>query len=938
MLELVVKRLIAGLVTLFAASVVFFSAAEVLTGDFATARLGRYATPELVDIIRESRGLYRPVHVRYLDWLSHLLEGDLGQSWSSGRDMHSLVNWRIKNSLFLALVTITIAVPLAIVLGYLSAMWHNKTGDRFISIMSIITLSVPDFVIAFILIFILAVTLPVFPSIALLFMPKNIWHALYIISLPVLTLCCTMMPTIIRITRATIINVLSRPFIEMAILKGLGEHRIYIYHALPHAVGPIMNVVILGTANLIIGIVIVEVVFAYPGIGQLMIDAVRMRDIPILQVCGLIFTVIYIVLTLFADLVAIISNPPLAANILSVVKPKVVQKGKKIRIKRLVAISASSIIFVIGFVYIRDYLRGFQHQRTDAEFVSPAQVTGHKERLTMADLFADRYQGTGPVHNKLYMPTGNANPPLHEFAGTLIIEATKIVGRSIEATGRRNFGSFPAIKANFFTLRDHLVPVERNKLLESEKNSWNIVLAPGRIWSESGDKGFSRASFPFTLVNSDRGWSHVHNGIATFLFDHEQVSRLRFQIVQESAPSAKFDAWGQAHMTYLPSDLPNQAALVMTFEDELASQIPVRPWAELEQTYDPKALDRIDDTSNRGNITLSGLIIDDVIYARACRTRYGDYPYCDQMRHSVASVSKSLGAMMAMLRLSQKYGDEVFDLRIADYVSIDAKHDGWNSVTFGDALNMATGIGDVEPKRVSNYVDVDSTTLAKKIFRLRTTNEKLQAIASFGNYPWEPGEVFRYRSSDTFVLAVAMDRFLKKMEGPDTDLWTLMSKEVFEPIGISHMPTLHTKEPNGDHGIPLLSYGMIPTLDEVAKLVKLLRHGGQYQGEQILSATKLAEALGPSMKIGLPTGWPLEHGEVTYHMSFWQHPYRAQNGCLLRIPAMSGHGGNYVIIMPNNITALRFADGRYSSPGTWDSSGLRRVSDYIRPLCKKSIK
>jgi CubicO group peptidase (beta-lactamase class C family) len=823
-------------------------------------------------------------------------------------------------------------VPLSIVLGYLSAMSRNKTVDRIISIMSITTLSVPDFVIAFILISILAVTLPVFPSIALLMKSTSIWQMLYTISLPVLTLCLVMMPNIIRLTRATIINLLSRPFIEMAILKGLRKHRIFIYHALPHAVGPIINVVILGIANLIIGIVIVEVVFAYPGIGQLMIDAVRMRDVPIVQVCGLIFTVIYIILTLIADLVAIISNPRLAANMLTVEKPKVVKKMKKIWIKRLAVISASSIIVVIGFVYIRDYLRGFQHHRTDTEFVSSAQVTAHKERLTATDLFTDHYQGAGPVHNALFMPADNASPPLHKFAGTLIIEATKISGRSLEATGRRSFGSFPALKVNFFTLQDHLVPVERNRLLESEESSWNIILAPGRIWSESGDKGYSRASFPFTLVNSNWGWSHTHNGIATFLFDHKRVSRLRFQIVQESAPGAKFDAWGQAQMTYLPSPLPNQAALVKRFEKELARQIPIHPWRELEQTYDPKSLDRIDDTSNRKNITLSGLIIEDVIYARACRTRYGDYPYCDQMRHSVASVSKSLGALVAMLRLAQKYGDEVFDLRITDYVNIDANHDGWKNVTFADALNMATGIGDKVPQRVSNYVDVDFTPLANKIARARSTNEKLKAIASFGNYPWEPGEVFRYRSSDTFVLAVAMDRFLRSKEGHRADLWKMMSKEVFEPIGIFNLPFLHTAEPRGESSIPLLSYGMIPSLDDVAKLVKLMRHGGRHQGKQILSATKLAEALGPSMKIGLPTGWPLEHGEVTYHMSFWQHPYRAQSGRLIRIPAMSGIGGNYVIIMPNGITALRFADGRYNNPGTWDSSGLRKVADYIRPF------
>ena len=584
--------------------------------------------------------------------------------------------------------------------------------------------------------------------------------------------------------------------------------------------------------------------------------------------------------------------------------------------------------------------------RKDTELASTVPATTHRDRLTADELFGDKYKGDGPVQNDYFMPFEDADPALHEFSGTLAIASTKMSYRRIWARG--NFGSFPALKINFFTYQGRLVPIERNKLLKSEKSTWfhlfypafsghwNIILAPGRIWSEPGDNGYSRASFPFTLVHSK--WSQTHNGIATFLFDDKHASALRFQIVQEAAPQAKFDAWGQADMKYLPSPLPDQIALTQRFVNELARQTPIHSWTELEQTYDPKMLDKIDETSNQENITLSGLIIDDVVYARACRTRYGNYPYCDQMRHGVWSVSKSLGALVAMLRLAQKYGNEVFDLRITDYVTIDANHDGWNNVTFGDALNMATGIGDVEPRRVLNYVEVDFTPLANKIVRARTTNEKLSAIASFGNYSWGPGEVFRYRSSDTFVLAAAMDHFIKSKEGPRADLWTLMSKEVFEPIGISRLPILHTREPNDGRGIPLLSIGMIPTLDEVAKLVKLLRHGGRHQGEQILSATKLAEALGPSMKIGLPTGWPLEHGEVAYHMSLWQHPYRAKNGCLFRYPAMSGHGGNYVLIMPNGITAFRFADGRYNSPGTWDSSGLRKVADYIRPFCKKSIK
>ena len=307
------------MVTLFAASVFFFAATEIQTGDFATASLGRFATSEAVDMVRELFGLYRPVHVRYLDWLSHLFEGNFGHSWANGREIRETVAWRLENTLFLAAVTAFFAVPLSIGIGLYAAAKRNTKTDRFISIVTTATLSTPEYVIAYIVIFLFAIKLPWFPAIALLFPSsflsigsENIWHRLYTISLPVLTLSLAMMTPIIRLTRAAVINVLPRPVIEMAILKGLREYRLFVYHALPHALGPIMNAVILGIANLVVGVIIVEIVFAYPGIGQLMVDSVRLRDVPVVQVCGLIFTVTYITLIFIADLVIILSNPRIA--------------------------------------------------------------------------------------------------------------------------------------------------------------------------------------------------------------------------------------------------------------------------------------------------------------------------------------------------------------------------------------------------------------------------------------------------------------------------------------------------------------------------------------------------------------------------------------------------------------------------------------------------
>jgi hypothetical protein len=237
----------------------------------------------------------------------------------------------------------------------------------------------------------------------------------------------------------------------------------------------------------------------------------------------------------------------------------------------------------------------------------------YRDRLTADELFGDKYKGDGPVHNNYFMPLKDTSPALHEFSGTLTIASTKMSYRRIWTRERESSGLFPELKANFFTYKDHIVPVERNKLLRSEKSPWYIILATGRIWSETGDKGYSRASFPFTLIHSRAFYSQTYNGIATFLYDEKNVSALRFQIVQEAAPNAKFDAWGQTQMKYSPAPLPDRSALTRQFANELAQQTPIRSWSELEQSYDPKAFDKICDTKNRGNITLSGLIIDDVV-------------------------------------------------------------------------------------------------------------------------------------------------------------------------------------------------------------------------------------------------------------------------------------------------------------------------------------
>jgi Beta-lactamase len=543
-------------------------------------------------------------------------------------------------------------------------------------------------------------------------------------------------------------------------------------------------------------------------------------------------------------------------------------------------------------------------------------AAGPRDRLTAADLLGPE-PGPSPVHNAYFVPVGQAAPAIHGFKGTLTVSAATMFRARHSCAGLGEL--LPGFTVAFFTQGEHLVPVERDILSPP-----GIILSPGRVWSEPGDGGMSRASFPFVLTNISR------NGLATFLYDNTRVSALRFQVVQENAPRRfKYDGWGQAPLTYTRGSIADEEALRAQFAQELQQQTPLRPWSELPVAVGTLGLEGFDGDTAPDDLKASGLIIDGVIYLRGCETRYGSYPYCRQMRHAVFSVTKSLGAAVALLRLAQTYGDGIFALKIKDYVPVTAAHDGWEGVTFGDALNMATGIGDNWPQREPNQPFADELR-SPKFFRFvqaRTAKQKLDAVFSVDKYPWEPGEVLRYNSAHTFVLAAAMDSFLKRQVGPNAQLWNMVGAEVFRPIGIFHLPTMHTGEAAGERGIPLLSYGLYPTIDDLAKLTTLLQHGGQHQGQQLLSAAKLAEALYRTTAMGLPSREENRFGEGRYQLSFWSVPYRTANGCVFQIPYMAGLGGNLVMLLPNGVSAFRLADGHDYSVDTMVLAG-----EAIRPF------
>ncbi|MCT4556880.1 MAG: ABC transporter permease [Pelagimonas sp.] len=322
--KIILQRLALGLLTLFIVSIVIFVSVNMLPGDFAEAILGQGATPEAVQAIREDLGLNQNPVTRYLSWLGGVLQGDLGNSFAQanfasfvGADSGVRVTVadqiapRFANTMFLAGVTAAIAVPVSILIGVLAALYRNSVFDRVANIGTLTSISSPEFFLAYLLILFLAVLNPILPSLSNIYDGMPFGERLQKSMLPALTLTLVVMAHMMRMTRAAIINLLASPYIEMARLKGVTPFKIIVKHALPNALAPIINVVALNLAYLITGVVVVEVVFVYPGIGQLFVDSVKIRDIPVVQACCLIFASAYILLNLTADVLSILSNPRL---------------------------------------------------------------------------------------------------------------------------------------------------------------------------------------------------------------------------------------------------------------------------------------------------------------------------------------------------------------------------------------------------------------------------------------------------------------------------------------------------------------------------------------------------------------------------------------------------------------------------------------------------
>lgn len=311
MLRLILGRLGSSALILFAVSAIVFTGTELLSGDAATAILGRNATPETLAVVREQLNLNRPAPVRYAEWLAGFVRGDLGESISSGRPVTELIGDRVRNSAVLTAATCVVLIPLSLLLGTLAAVRRQRALDNVISSTTLALISLPEFVVGMLLVLVFAIFWPVLPAISFVTPDDTFVTQVRALVLPAVALLAASIAWTTRLVRGSMIEALDSDYVRMARLKGVPERRVIVRHALRNALIPSVQAFGLTIGWLVGGIVVVEAVFQYPGIGQGLVDAVSARDLPVVQAIALIIAGVYVVVNLLADVITILLTPKL---------------------------------------------------------------------------------------------------------------------------------------------------------------------------------------------------------------------------------------------------------------------------------------------------------------------------------------------------------------------------------------------------------------------------------------------------------------------------------------------------------------------------------------------------------------------------------------------------------------------------------------------------
>jgi len=548
---------------------------------------------------------------------------------------------------------------------------------------------------------------------------------------------------------------------------------------------------------------------------------------------------------------------------------------------------------------------------------TPIPPAGMRDHLTLADLTASSPPGV--LHNLYYQPIGAVRATSNALCGTLHFAETRMDTAHPDSDWRGGgLTLFPAFSLPVVTRDDWLIPLEREIILSghggggSGRSAWNVIADPGRVWEETGDAGYSRAAFPFTLTDNFVG--QARNGLATFAFDRVGVSRVAIQITQETAPvgeHVRADFSALVPVAWDPECPADAEAAVAAFERERAARLPLRSWLDLPnaQASWTSVRDGFADT----DLSAVALLMDGQLYVQQVATRSGPHPFPEWMRHGVFSVTKTMGLGLSMLYLAERYGDVVFDQRITDHVPELADHPGWQGVTFHHTLNMMTGT-----------VGANSGPAVSPFIQARSAAAKIAAIRALPDAAPAPGVQFDYQSTHSFVLSLAMNNLVRAREGPAADYWSMVGEAVLEPIGVPHLPVQRSVESDGSLGIPIMGWGGYPDVDAAAKVAQLLQDDGAHAGRQLLSRTKTREA----MRRAGHAGYATSNANERYLHSLWT--VRTDTGrCTIEVPLMSGAGGNHVLMLPSGLSMIRFMDA-----DDFEVRDTARAAEMYRSSCR----
>ncbi|MFN2234953.1 MAG: hypothetical protein ACK2U1_12065 [Anaerolineales bacterium] len=556
-------------------------------------------------------------------------------------------------------------------------------------------------------------------------------------------------------------------------------------------------------------------------------------------------------------------------------------------------------------------------------FATPTFGSGDVDRkLLTFDNMINGFESFSPVDEAAITMPSEAAQPSHLFEGRLELklEANQGDVQVLRGELEGEWAHIPEFDFAFVQSGTHLIPEKRGAII-TDHPYWNYILEPGRVWQEQNDHGYSRASFPFALVV--KGGNATFNGTMSFLFDEHNISNVWYQITQETTSYTRANFWGLLQAEYHQETVPNSSRIIEDFIQELNGRFPTRPIQWLAQDYPEADLSAFGHGVTPEHMTWYGFVINGINYLGGCQTRFGIYPYCESMRATSYSTAKSAFASVALMRLMQKYGPEVANLRIKDYVSEAADSPGdWDHVTFNHTLDMATG----------NYsspgfqVDEDGPKM-DDFFNAQPFTKRIK-LAFDWPHSSDPGQHWVYRTSDTFILTRAMHNYLISQEGSSSDIFEFVVDEVYRPLGIGpgFFSTMRTAD-NGWQGQAEGGYGLWWIPDDIAKISSFLQNmGGQIDGVQILHPDMLAASLqhNPSDR-----GVRIDQRRM-YNNAFWAEEYSKPNGfdCEFWVVQMLGVSGNVVALIPNGTIYYYFSDNQEF---TWDSAV--RESNKLIAIC-----